>query len=227
MTYQFICELWPKGGIEQTLKRTPMLERWQRFASPSKRVRLRRRGGDYGLWIPVDDALVRVRDITKEPRAGVRVITQRRTDKRELAITKIEAEDVPDLGCAPALEAIHHYLWGKYGARIRSGGRGFCRYVDGTFPPGIVSRHGYEDEDEDWFGAAEDVFVVEPNTMEFLYEVARDLVAQAKAGKLEARDIICGDKRWRASNGFREEHYSGLFHRHIHVDVEGGGPCTP
>jgi hypothetical protein len=223
--YEFICERWPSGNLEKTVLRPAMLNRWQRFTAGTVKVRLRRRGGNFGLWIPVPDALDRVSRVTREGGAGTRIITERRSDHRQLSITKVEHDDVPDLGCAPGVEVIHHQVWERFGTTVRSGGRWYCRFVDGTFPPGVVSYHGHEDEDGQWQGAAEDIFRVEPNTMDGLWEVAEFIVAKAMAGQNDCSRLIVADQSWRPSTGW--EHYAGDYHRHVHYQVEGGVSCTP
>lgn len=218
MTYDYIVET--ARGATKTMGRWAMLARWAAFTSRSFHVRLRRRGEEYGDWVTVPNAQQTFRAQTAADRAGVRVFTQRRRDGKEFVVTKVERDVVPDLGCEPALEKIHHAVFDvKYPGRVRSGGRYFCRFVDGTT---VVSRHGYRTDR--WQGAAEDIFVTDPNTMAFLEEVADFIVAETEAGRLDARTVIVNRRRW-TPLGWGP--YTGAQHFHVHVDTDGGAPCTP
>lgn len=229
MAYEFIVERWPSGRIERTLRRKRMLARVAIFTVGAKRLRFRDRPegeprSEWGPWIKRLAGLKMIAARTAKGEAGDRFFVERKSDRLQLRIWKIEGketEPVPDLGCAPELEKIHHWLFTTYGTRIRSGGRGFCRFVSGT---STVSRHGYKTRE--WFGAAEDIFVVSPNTMEFLEEVADALVAEARKGNLHPREVIVNRRKWRSSTD-KWEFYSGDRHFHIHGDVPGGEPCEP
>ena len=149
---------------------------------------------------------------------GPKLVVQRQRDRDMLSIREITNE--PDLGAAPAIEEIHHYVW--EGHPVRSGGLWLCRFIDGTFPPGSVSKHGFLTKD--WKGAAEDIFVTQGG-MPALVDVAEDIVSRTKTGKLKAATVIVDKDIWTPSQGWHV--YSGNQHFHVHVDVSGGSACRP
>ena len=235
---EYRVERWPDPGddfLEKILGRTAMLWRVARFTLRRGKVRLRRRlegepSSEWGPWLSRLEALTRVSRQTAAADIGDRLFVQRESDERQLRIWKVAAKEPatpepPDLGCAPALEAIHWSVWVKFGAeRVRSGGRWLCRFVSGS---SSVSRHGYKrDKAPSWKGAAEDIFGVgDLNTMDGLRRIAEHIVNETIAGRLKARTVIWGDRVWTKALGW--QHYGGVFHRHVHVDVEGGEACRP
>lgn len=197
-----------------------MLAALANFAFWSK-VRLRKRGDDFGPWLRPSEGVRRVARRTAFSDFGFKIFIQRRRDRRTLSIHKTETvPPVPDLGCHHEIEKAYAALTREYGKDgIRNGGIWFCRDVDGH--PGLRSRHGYRTRE--WKGAAGDAFS-NPDTMPALIRKAQFLVAECRAGRLELDAVIVGNQVWTRSDD-QWHHYSGEFHRHIHLEVHAGSPC--
>jgi len=167
----------------------------------------------------------RVRTLSEKAPVGRILRVERGEDKDQLAIVKLDRLAVPDLGCHPAIEKAHALLWKKFGEdKLRSAGRWYCRYVDGTK---TVSRHGYLAKPPGtWKGAAEDVFGEgNLNSLAGLKTIADYLVSRTGAGVLTLDTVIYGDRVWRSTTGWGP--YTGDFHSHVHFDVTAGRACTP
>jgi len=197
-----------------------LLALW-RFTLIGYLFRIRGRGSDFGPYRKRKDIRQQVGRRTNFNDFGYRVFVQRKRDSKVLSIWKIEVEDpIPDLGCAPDIEKAHAALVKRYGAAaIPSGGRYYCRYVDGSH---IVSHHGYVGPG--WKGGAEDIFSV-PDNMDSLGDKAYFLVAETKAGRLNLNRVIVGNSSWSPSTGW--EWYGGEYHRHVHYQTAAGSPCSP
>lgn len=217
--YEYVVERHPSGDVHATLEREQMLARVDGFVKRSWLIRLRRRGEPWSRWLFRPLVKQKIRRRTHSNYGDPKLFIQRQSDMQTLSIHKVEGpEKIPDLGCAPELERIHAAVWGKFGSSgVRSGGRYFCRFVDGTR---IVSRHGYRSDT--WQGAAEDIFSM-PDNMDALRVRANFIVSETQAGRLNARTVIVGDDVWTPSTGWQP--YGGVYHTHVHVDVEGGFPC--
>lgn len=227
MTYEFIVESrYPDGdwGTRQRLSRTEMLSRLDSFMSRSWLFRIRNRGNDFGLWIPRGAARRRVARRTANNDEDFKIFIQRRRDRKILSIHKVEKVPPPPdlrLGCHPQIELAYELLMQRFGSDgIRNGGVYYCRNVDGT---SVVSRHGYHDYPR-WRGAAGDIFS-DPDTMGELTARAYYLVSLVKAGRLDLDRIIVGQSQWTQAGGWQR--YSGAYHRHIHIEVWSGRPCSP
>jgi hypothetical protein len=168
----------------------------------------------------------RVELLTRNAADGARVLVQSLGLDEVLVVQKLDdraAGPVPDLGCSPRIEKAHQLLWERFGEEaLRSAGRWYCRFVDGT---NTVSRHGYLKPGV-WQGSAEDIFGEgSMNTMAGLEQIARFLVRRVEAGDLALYTVIYGDEKWRAGEGWQP--YGGVFHTHVHYDALGGQPCRP
>lgn len=225
MQFKFIVEsrYWPADwSNRQRLGREGMLNRLDVFMAESWFFKLRNRGGDFGPWLPRGIAKYRVRKRTAKQGDEYQIIIFRKRDKKSLKIHKIEVEPpAPEMGCNAEIEKAYGALYRQYGyGGINNGGVYYCRYVDGTR---IVSRHGYVGPG--WKGAAGDVFS-DPDNMDALYDRARFLVSETRAGRLRLDMIICGDDYWTSEDGMTTPHYyRGIYHRHVHFQVNDGWPC--
>jgi hypothetical protein len=219
VTYQFVVERHPSGEFRGTHARDEMLARALRFAEQGWLFNLRTRGTDWSRPFTRGEALERVKSRTAARDDDFKLFLKRRRDKAILSIHKIEVEPpVADLGCHPEVEKIHAALVHEFGSGgISSGGRYYCRYVDGTR---TVSRHGYVDTG--WKGAAEDIFA-SPDSMGELAQRANFIISKTKAGVLRADRVIVGASSWRPIEGWTT--YTGAYHRHVHYECNGGRPC--
>lgn len=229
MAFKFVTEsrYFPADwGNRRLTNREMMVTRLKNFASKSVFCRLRNpnRDGGFGPWLPRAVATYRVRRRTAAGGEDYQIVMQRRKDKKSLKIHKVE--DIPpnpDFGCHPMIEAAFGSLYRQFGAGgVNNGGIYYCRYVDGTVQ---VSRHGYRGAD--WKGAAGDAFS-DPDNMDALYDRARYLVSEVRAGRLVLDMIICGDDYWTSEDGMTTPHYyRGIYHRHVHFQVNSGWACNP
>ena len=209
----------------QSVERSTMLARAKLFLSKdvegSANYRHRPAQTKYR---PIDVVYRRVQNLTRAAQLGWGVQVHR-PDGEYLVIIKTEpVTSVPDLGCHPEIEKAHALLWQKYGEdKLRSAGRWYCRYVDGTT---TVSRHGYFSDNPNWLGAAEDIFGEgNMNNMAALYDIQEFLVRKCNEGEIDLYTVIAGDRRWRKGEGYTK--YTGVFHTHVHYDAEGGKACKP
>lgn len=186
--------------------------------------RVRIGGENLGIKRDFAGAKKRVRALLKSKPQGTSIwmVAYRGTGERVATVSfrKVLLSTTPDLGAHPEIEKIAGSVWSKFGAnQVRSGGLYVCRYISGTRN---VSRHGYRGPD--WKGAALDIFVENPDSMAHLWQVANWIVAETRAGRLNADTVICGNMIWsRYNNQWRS--YGGVYHTHVHVDVPGGWPC--
>ena len=235
-TYSYITEarIPPSEDwiYREKLTRSQMIDnRLNEFMKGYWWFRLRSRGNQFGPWII--KPLAHRRFIYRVDNHGddwLQYIQRRnkitsplRPYGRILRVHKVENEPpAPDLGCHSMIEKAYGALYRRFGTRgINNGGIYYCRYVDGR--PGLVSRHGYKGAT--WKGAAGDIFS-NPDTMDALYERARFLVAECRAGRLHLDRIICGDDVWESYDGWTQPHYySGIYHRHVHFEVHDGWGC--
>lgn len=212
---EFILTDFPDGDIARTIERNELAERLRQFIPKGDKARIREIGSEWGTWRKESEAIQAVMDRVTRMGVGPRIVIQREDDRDMRAIR--EVTDIPNLGAAPALEAIHGVVWARY--NVRSGGLWLCRYVDGTR---TVSKHGYQGSG--WKGAAEDIFVNSGGMTE-LIKVARFIADQTRMHNLDAATVIVDNDIWEPSSGWRV--YGGQRHYHVHVDVAGGGPCRP
>jgi hypothetical protein len=150
---------------------------------------------------------------------GPRLVIQREKDMEGMGIREVSR--TPNLGAAPKIEEIHAAVWQRFD--VRSGGLWLCRYIDGT---NSVSRHGYESSNPSWKGGAEDIFPMgKDGGAAGLVKVAAFIIAETKAGRLDAENVIWLQRIW--SPGAGERVYGGITHYHVHADVLGGSACRP
>jgi hypothetical protein len=223
MSSDFI--VFKRGGNvpERTLDRGKMLERVDLYLSKADKARLWRRDRIPGMFRPEERVRERLAAVTRDAPEGQRILVQRQGEDETLVVQKVEPlGTVTDLGCNPQIEKAHSLLWAKFGEdKLRSAGRWYCRYIDGTK---TVSRHGYRSKD--WQGAAEDIFGEGGmNTMAGLEDIAKFLVRKHEAGEVKLYTVIYGNRKWRAGEGWGV--YGGVFHTHVHYDALRGRPCTP
>jgi hypothetical protein len=210
---EFVTARYPDAEMPRTQDKTEMLARVRDFIRSGDKARIREQGGEWSRWRSEQDSVKRINDRVSVMGVGPRLIVQRESDRDMLSIR--ELSKVPDLGAAPALEAIHAFVWGAFD--VRSGGLWLCRYIDGTR---TVSRHGYKGSN--WRGAAEDIFVLSGG-MPQLVKVGQAIVAKTKNGQLKAATVIVDNDIWTPSSGWRI--YSGHRHYHVHTDISGGTAC--
>lgn len=229
MSYEFIVESRYPGddwGNRRRMSRLEMLARLDRFLGDKGYYasRLRGRGAEFGPWLLRNIARRRVARRTADRGDDYQIFVQRRRDKKVLSIHKVEkVRPMPDLrlGCHPQIELAYELLMQRFGVGgIDNGGVYYCRNVEGS---SVVSRHGYHDYPR-WKGAAGDIFS-DPDNMGALTERAYFLVAMVKAGKVDLDRIIVGQSQWTQAGGW--EYYGGVYHRHIHIEVWSGRPCSP
>jgi len=217
---EFVTARFPEGEMPKTQDAKEMMRRLRAFLDGPGR--LREAGGEFGPWRSKAETVDRVNRRTGRMGVGPKLIVQRQSDLEQLSIREVDAAPaIPELGAAPALEAIHAAVWSKFD--VRSGGVFLCRFIDGTH---TVSKHGYIDDvpPETWRGAAEDIFVIDGG-MEDLVLVAEFIVNETRLKRLEAATVIVDLKIWTPSQGWHV--YTGDRHFHTHVDVAGGHACTP
>lgn len=124
----------------------------------------------------------------------------------------------PDI--APDLVPVYVRVFSQYGW-VTNLGNWYCRFVAGTH---TVSRHGYYTSF--WHGAAQDFGCPDAAHLEML---ALAIVHWATdptdplCGKIDT--VIYHDRIWTRTGGW--QHYGGVYHYHVHVDVSQGGPCSP
>lgn len=224
---EFITAGFPDAEVPRTQTRLQARRRVHRFIPEGSRARIREAGGEFGSWRREADAVERTLKRMDRMGIGPKIIVQREKDMAQLSIREVSAEPlIPDLGINPHIEKSHAITYAEFDD-LRSGGTWLCRFIDGTFPPGTVSRHGYLDDDppETWKGAAEDTFV-KTGGMEHLEEVARFKVSKAKSGVLILSNVIVNRTIYSAPS-FDARPYTGDQHFHVHEDAPGGHPCTP
>lgn len=215
MATEFITALVPGAQEPKTQTLSQVRDRIHKFIRDGEKARLREEGQEYGNWRKEGDIVPRIIDRLEKMGVGPKLIVQRERDHEGLAIREVTTS--PDLGAAPAIEAIHGAVWAKF--TCRSGGLWLCRYIDGTR---TVSRHGYQSSS--WKGAAEDIFPNEGGA-QGLENIANFVIGQTKSGNLNARTVIWLQRIWEAGVG--ERVYGGQTHYHVHVDVAGGSACNP
>jgi hypothetical protein len=226
VTYHYIVEQHPSGKFEREHSRAKMILRVTRFCSVGWKFRFRERHERYPQSFGLNRvrAIRRMRYLTGKGDAGFKLFIQRRRDGAQLSILKVEYVPLaPDLGANDEIEKAYGVLVLRFGGSgIINGGIYYCRFVDGTT---IVSHHGYLSSD--WKGGAGDVFS-SPDTMDDLYDRARFLVGEVRAKRLKLTRIICGDDVWESYDAMVQPHpYNGVYHRHVHFEVEDGHPCNP
>lgn len=212
-------------GNRRTVTRIQMLNQVRKFSWGKGPVQLRSRGTDFGGLLRPIEALRRLARRTALNGLGYKAFV-RRKDGRVLSIHKIKTPIMsvgthyPGLGDVhPTIQKGFDELAAHFGTNtIRNGGCWFCRFVDGT---DIVSHHGYLTVS--WKGGAGDIFV-NPDVFSLLLFVAKYLVSIAP--ELGISRVIVGDQVWDARDG-QWHPYAGVFHRHIHFEVDEGSPCSP
>ena len=227
MTTEFITARFPDAEMPRTQTLPQALRRVHDFIRMGEKARIREAGGDFGPWRREIDAVERLQNRMERMGVGPKLIVQRERDKAQLSIREVSsAPAIPDLGANPHIEKSHALTYAEFDD-LRSGGVWVCRYIDGTFPPGTVSKHGYLDDvpPETWRGAAEDTFV-KTGGMEHLEDVARFKVSLARKGELVLATVIVNRTIWTAPD-FDPRPYGGVQHFHIHEDAPGGHACTP
>lgn len=180
-------------------------------------------GEEPAVWESKTDTFVDVFNRLGGFEVGQGQKVRRKSDRQLFEVRRVQ--DVPeivDLGIAPQLEVIVAFTRMKHGSNLRDAGFFVCRVAAGS---SSVSRHGYKGKDahdEPWAGAAWDIFVVNGG-MDELERVALSMVRDAINGKTNPSRLIVGDRQWRPESGWTP--YTGIFHRHIHVEVNQGAPC--
>lgn len=132
----------------------------------------------------------------------------------------------PDI--APFLQPVYVRIFTKHGYATNLG-NWYCRFIAGTR---IVSRHGYYDDDT-WHGAAQDFGADNGDELEVMaFEImswATDPTDKDMFGRVAT--IIVHDRIWERGDAAapvsRWRSYSGIYHYHVHVDVDQGVPCSP
>jgi hypothetical protein len=223
MRTEFITARFPDAEMPKTQTKNEALRRVHDFIRMGERARIREAGGDFGPWRRELDAVERLETRMERMGVGPKLIVQRAKDEAQLSIREVSAEPlIPDLGCNPHIEKSHALTYTRFDD-LRSGGVWLCRNVDGTT---TVSKHGFlKEPPEGWRGAAEDTFVTSGG-MEYLEEVARFKVRQAKSGVLVLSTVIVNRTIYTAPS-FDPRPYTGVQHFHIHEDAPGGHACSP
>lgn len=215
MATEFITAKWPDRETVKVQSRAQMVKRLRNFLPPGESAALRKEGEDYGPWRKRSDLVERIVALVDKMGVGPKLMVRRKVDLEVLSIR--EVTKTPELGAAPEIEAIHGAVWAKFD--VRSGGLWLCRYIDGTRS---VSKHGYLSSS--WKGAAEDVFPLSGGAPA-LANIAKYVIAETKAGRLEAENVIWLQRIWTVGVG--ERVYGGQTHYHVHIDVAGGNACSP
>lgn len=220
-TVEYVTARFPEARLERVTGRVAAMHRVDDFARTGTRLRIRRQGSQYGRWLDEAEGDLRFRERSLAMPVGEKLVVQREGDGEQLAIRKVSRLLVPDLGCYEELEVLHELKWQEFGEQVRTGGRWFCRFIDGTT---IVSKHGYKAADGSWLGAAEDVFVTFGG-MPALKEVARFTVAMHKAKKIKNLATVIVERDIWTPAGWRYGGYGGLPHYHEHDDFDAGVVC--
>lgn len=223
---RYVVQREPHGSDRQVLSRMKMRLRVARFTATGWTFRTKKRGEEWRdrSWMGRKAVRRRISRRTDWAAEGFKLFVQRKRDRKVLSVHKIEVEPpVQDLGCNPKLEQAHAALIRRFGAAgVPSGGRYYCRYVSGT---NTVSYHGKRSTDPPaWRGGAEDTFS-SPDNMSALVERARFLINETQAGRLDCSLVIVGQSYWEPGRGWN--YYSGVYHRHVHHQYEGGVFCSP
>jgi hypothetical protein len=130
------------------------------------------------------------------------------------------APPVPAPDIAPELVPVYVRVFTNYGW-VTNLGNWFCRYIAGTH---TVSRHGYYGTS--WRGAAQDFGCPDSAHLELL---ANNIVhwttdhTDPLYGKVDT--VIVHNRIWSKTGGWNT--YNGVYHYHVHIDVQSGSPCHP
>lgn len=217
MASEYITARFPEAEMERVQDRQAMIRRLRRFIPKGSDARLREVGEDFGPWRNEPDLVDRVINRVDRNGLGPKLIVQRKEDLESLSIREVSA--VPDLGAHPGVEAMHAEVFEKFA--VRSGGLFLCRFIDGTR---TVSHHGFVDDD--WKGAAEDVFVTEGG-MADLVKVSLFVVEGMRSGRFPGGLEVIVDQSIFTAPDFRERVYGGRQHFHGHYGFSGGHACSP
>jgi len=189
------------GGVKEIVRNQ------QRHKGPAWRIR--RRGSEWGIWRTSFEAtLDRYVDLINAGDVGD-VFAFDSKDWPYTTTTRLLDATPPLIQTQgnSKIDAIYTFI--ARGYKFRSGGICNKRYIDGTTDWTQHSPWGGPDPGSNAF----DIFQA---TMDQMYQTAYDLVAEAKAGRLDIGRVIIGQKQWTPTDGWHS--YGGNFHYHIHVE---------
>jgi hypothetical protein len=112
------------------------------------------------------------------------------------------------------IDAVHTFVFRKFEKQVFSLGICVCKKIVGS---NTYSQHAFCNAED--YGAG---------NMLWLQRIARAVVREAKAGRLDVEHVIVGDQIWTKGVGWHT--YTGNFHFHVHVDCDpnkgGVPPCA-
>lgn len=211
---------------ERPRRRAAFLTRvWFKIDKANPPFRVRRDGGEEGPPRTVPEIRRIVRQWSKTAEVGARLDllddTLPKHDQIVYHFRCVEvAPAVPAPDTAPPLGPLYVRVVTRHGW-VTNLGNWYCRFIAGTHE---VSRHGYYALA--WKGAAQDFGA---DSAQHLEDLAEEIVHWATDatdefyGKIAT--VIVHDRIWTRNEGWH--HYSGIYHYHVHVDVDEGVPCSP
>lgn len=181
---------------------------------------LRRDEGPIGPDRTTAEVMDRVQSWTKQGKVGSRLDIVAQDTVFNLKTVQVAPPiQAPDID--PELKPVYIRGFTKHGY-LTNLGNWFCRYVAGT---NTVSTHGYSGSG--WQGAAQDFGASTPAQLD---QWADEVVHAAQDPQdteffNKVATVIVHDRIWERGQGW--SHYGGIFHFHVHVNTDNGGPCSP
>ncbi len=211
---------------ERPRRRAAFLIRcWFKLRKAKFPGRFRRDGGDFGPLRSSGEAHRIIRTWTKLATVGARLDFfdgEDAADQMRFHFRAVEvAPPIPAPETAPPLGPLYVRVMLKHGWATNLG-NWFCRYIAGT---NTVSRHGYYGSY--WKGAAQDFGADNAGQLDFLAEEIVGWTTDPSDdfyGKVAT--VIVHNRIWQRETG-RWLPYGGIFHFHVHVDVDEGVACNP
>lgn len=194
-----------------------------KFAKVHGLMRVQRDGGDLGPPRTVAECNRITRNWTKTAKVGARLnfFDDAQQDSMVYHFRAVEVKPpIPAPDTAPPLGPLYVRVVMKHGY-VTNLGNWFCRFIAGTRD---VSRHGYYSQT--WKGAAQDFGC---DTSQQLSDLADEVIRWANDPQdpfyNKVATVIVHDRIWERGVGW--QHYGGIYHYHVHVDVDAGVPCSP